>query len=174
MALAKGQVVTIENLEKRGDLNGKKATLLAYVPDVDRWCIQVQGTNEQVRVKTKNLEKSDDSSGVYVKANVDGKEIVLDPAELKKEFTKIVAKYGFDAGSKADDIADFLTSEDTTRVNAADFASRFSTTEQDASIFLAWINVGVAFKEQFMTNTENASDADREEAMRIAKASGLV
>ena len=84
--------------------------------------------------------------------------MAIDPGKLKKQFEAIVRKYNFADGPRSDAIADFLTSGESSTVTASEFAVRFGTTEEDASIVLAWINVGVAFKEQYMDPNQDQAD----------------
>ena len=59
----------------------------------------------------------------------------------------------------ADAVADFLTSGEASTVSSSEFAARFGMTEEDASIFLAWVNVGISFKEQYMDPNQEQADA---------------
>eukprot|EP00967_Tisochrysis_lutea_P086011 scaffold120986_cov33-Tisochrysis_lutea.AAC.2 len=60
------------------------------------------------------------------------------------------------------------------QVSAAEFAARFSVSEDEASIFLAWINVGVAFKEQYMTDASTASRKTKKKAKALARRAGIL
>ena len=169
----------IEGLQARSDLNGKTAKLISWADDAGRWAVEVAGTKEGVRVKPANLkpvrsaqatptatttteDEEEEDSGVYVHARINGEKVAIDPKHLKQQFQKVVTRYSLDRGSKSDAIADFLTSSEKESVTAEEFAERFGTSEEDASIFLAWVNVGIAFKEQYM-------DPNQEEADKIAR-----
>lgn len=85
---------------------------------------------------------------------------LADPEDAMKvhyrEFRRIVYRHGLDKGDRADLLADFLTDAHTQpSVAPAALAGRFSIPEDDASTFLAWINVGVRFKE---TNMDPQAD----------------
>ena len=68
----------------------------------------------------------------------------------------VVDKYGFDQGAKSDEIADFVESH-AHAVTCAAFAARFGTSDEDADTFLTWLNVGLAFREQYLA--ERVEDA---------------
>ena len=53
--LKRGQRVEIAGLAGRADLNGKYGNLLEWAADAGRWGVQVDGTNECVRIKPQNL-----------------------------------------------------------------------------------------------------------------------
>eukprot|EP00324_Dicrateria_rotunda_P004860 CAMPEP_0206155604 /NCGR_PEP_ID=MMETSP1474-20131121/2231_1 /ASSEMBLY_ACC=CAM_ASM_001110 /TAXON_ID=97495 /ORGANISM="Imantonia sp., Strain RCC918" /LENGTH=196 /DNA_ID=CAMNT_0053554311 /DNA_START=71 /DNA_END=662 /DNA_ORIENTATION=- len=161
VALGKGGKARVEGLVGRADLNGLTVVLLGFFEDVGRWGVCTP-TGEQVRVKVANLvaleappegkpeNEEEDDSGVYVNATLNGRSVAIDPKKLKVEFERIVKHYKLDTGEKADAIADFLCNGEAQSVSTEEFATRFGTSVEDASSFLAWINVGVAFKEQYM------------------------
>ena len=166
----------ITGLSGRADLNGKTCKLLKFNEEAGRW--EAMCVDEGVRLKPANLKplrpppkpascvlpeatatEEEEDCGVYVNAELNGERVAIDPGKLKKDFGKVVAKYKFDKGPQQDAIADFLTSGEASSVTAKEFAERFGTNEEDASIFLAWINVGVAFKEQYMDPNQEEADA---------------
>ena len=106
---------------------------------------------------------------MYVNAMIGGKQVALDPKELKRRFHEVVTRYNLMEGPKSDAIADFLTSGAASSVSAAEFAERFGTSEDDASTFLAWINVGIAFKEQYMDPNQEQADSLSQEAARARR-----
>lgn len=66
--------------------------------------------------------------------------------ELKQEFDRIIKKYKFDEGSKADELAKFLTSGKP--LVGKEFSEKFGTTEAEADMFIAFILKGIEYKEQ--------------------------
>jgi Ankyrin repeats (3 copies) len=63
-----GRRCEIEGLQSRVDLNGKTCVLNRYLPDKDRYEVEVERTKENVRVKTANLKRRDRAPfdcGVY-------------------------------------------------------------------------------------------------------------
>ncbi len=183
-----GDTAVVRGLEARRDLNGASARLLAYDADKQRWAVQILShSSERVRVRAHNLHaphqsqsraseptEEDDEAGVYVRASLGGKRVAIDPAALKSRFTAVVAKYGFDKGSRSDEIADFMTSAEVSTISAAQFAARFSTSDEDAEVFLAWVSVGVAFKEQYMQDLEGGSAESRAAAAKLGEAAGVL
>jgi hypothetical protein len=180
--------VRIDGLKARPDLNGTEGEALSYHADAGRWGVKCDAGGELVRVREANLTvvaaapaeevaatAEEEESGVYVKAHLNGKQVALDPGHLKRQFQAIVKKYHFDTGKHSDEIADFLTSDAASTVTPAEFAARFGTTEADASTFLAWINVGVAFKEQYMDPHQQQADEMSSSAARAkADRAGIV
>jgi len=65
----------------------------------------------------------------------------------KREFDRIIKKYGLDSEQKSEAISTFLT-QDPKGVNAPQFAEKFGMLVEEAIVFLEWINVGVKFKEE--------------------------
>lgn len=94
------------------------------------------------------VKNPEEDSGVFMKVSLGGQEVAVEPGKLKKMFEDIVKKHGFDKGSRADEIADFLTGDEVQTVTPSEFATRFNIPVEDAGTFLAWINIGVSFKEQ--------------------------
>lgn len=157
VALKVGARATIDGLISRADLNGKVAKLLNFDKSAGRWGVRVDGTDEMVRVKAECLTgvavddiDEDEDTGVYVHAELNGRRVAVDPGTLKTKFEAIVKKYDLNSGPKSDGIADFLTSDEAGSVSSTEFAERFGMTEEEGEIFLAWLNVGIAFKEQYM------------------------
>jgi MYND finger len=96
----------------------------------------------------------------------------------KREFDRIVKKYGLDSAANAEAISTFLTSSTMSSkeeedgppkedgaaplgagggVSAREFADKFGIDNvQEAVVFLEWINVGVRFKEQTMDAAKRA------------------
>ena len=64
-----------------------------------------------------------------------------------------------DHRTQSDAIADFMTSGESRSVSSSEFAERFGTTVEDGESFLAWLNVGIAFKEQYMDRSEEEKNA---------------
>ena len=182
-----GCTARVDGLVSRADLNGTTVKLLHFVEDAGRWAVETpkRGSHapERLRVKVENLafvyaappEGEEEDCGVYVNANLNGRQVAVDPGALKKRFGEIVQKYNFTDGPKSDAIADFLTSGESTTVTSEGFAERFGTSVEDASSFLAWVNVGIAFKEQYMDPHQETADkmAEQRRADRM-KAAGVV
>ena len=91
-----GDTVTVHSLSGRADLNGKQAKLLYYAKDAARWAVELMD-GESVRVREQNLKEchegvmdaernDDEDAGVYVKANLNGHDMAIDPARLKRDF----------------------------------------------------------------------------------------
>ena len=188
-----GERCRIHSLAGRADLNTKTAKLQKWDEAAGRWEVKVAGSQEEVRIKPANLapirvpaqasvslpkataEGEDEDSGVYVNATIGGKQVALDPKELKRRFHEVVARYNLMEGPKSDAIADFLTNGESSSVSSLQFAERFGTSEEDASTFLAWINVGIAFKEQYMDPNQEQADSMGQEAARARReAAGVV
>jgi hypothetical protein len=73
-----------------------------------------------------------------------------------REFRRVIYRHGLDKGDKAERLADFLTdTEAQDTITAQELGQRFDIPQDDASTFLAWINVGLRFKE---TNMDPQSD----------------
>lgn len=75
--------------------------------------------------------------------------------ELHKRFRDIIEKYGLDDEKSAEDISQFLTNSTREGVNAKDFASLFGMTEDEAKLFLSFIDKGLRFKEDSLDKNEN-------------------
>mmetsp|Transcript_2961 Transcript_2961/g.5210 ORF Transcript_2961/g.5210 Transcript_2961/m.5210 type:complete len:97 (+) Transcript_2961:80-370(+) len=73
----------------------------------------------------------------------------------KLAFEAIIEQYGLKEDSKASAIADFLTDNaEQELVSATEFANKFGMNESEARIFLAWIAVGIKFKEETNLNVQ--------------------
>ncbi len=73
----------------------------------------------------------------------------MDILEHKKKFDRIANKYGLTRDSKAQEIADFLTSKKNGEtISSHEFANRFGMDEFDAKIFLGFIEKGLSFKQK--------------------------
>lgn len=70
----------------------------------------------------------------------------MDLQEHKKKFEEIVQKYNLETPEKAEEIANFLTSEKN--VSVKEFAVLFAMGEEDAKIFFSFIEKGIKFKEE--------------------------
>ncbi|MBD3164792.1 hypothetical protein GF323_06350 [Candidatus Woesearchaeota archaeon] len=68
----------------------------------------------------------------------------------KEEFERIIRKYNLKEKEKAAEIADFLTKSHGKKISAKEFAKLFGMSEQEAVIFLSWIQKGIKFKEENM------------------------
>lgn len=175
--LKAGGRAKIDGLVSRSDLNGKVAKLLNWDKPAGRWGVCVDGTDEMVRVKVECLTgvaiddiDKDEDTGVYVHAQLNGRKVAVDPGKLKKQFEAIVKKYDLNSGPKSDDIADFLTSGEAGSVSSTEFAERFGMTEEEGGVFLAWLNVGIAFKEQYM----DPHDGKAKQLSRGAASAGVL
>mmetsp|Transcript_23192 Transcript_23192/g.32392 ORF Transcript_23192/g.32392 Transcript_23192/m.32392 type:complete len:138 (-) Transcript_23192:1250-1663(-) len=73
----------------------------------------------------------------------------------KREFDRIIQKYGLDSEQKSEDISTFLT-KDPKGVNAPEFAEKFGMMLEEAVVFLEWIKVGVKFKEESIDTAKQA------------------
>uniref|UniRef100_A0A7S4BX12 TolA protein n=1 Tax=Chrysotila carterae TaxID=13221 RepID=A0A7S4BX12_CHRCT len=156
--LVSGGRARLKGLAKRADLNGKEVKVLKFFPSASRWGVQCVGSGEGLKVKAENLTplgeneavEEEEDSGVYVNARLGDKNVAIDPAELKRRFQAVVSKYGLDKGDKAAEIAELLTTGPNTTITADAFAEKYGTTVDEASEFLGWVNVGVAFRENYM------------------------
>lgn len=70
--------------------------------------------------------------------------------EHKKEFEKIVKKYKLFKKEKAEEIANFLTkSKKNNTISPKEFQTLFAiNTEEEAKIFLTFIDKGLTFKKE--------------------------
>lgn len=73
----------------------------------------------------------------------------------KKEFDKIIEKYGFKDEQKAGEIADFLTKHEKDKVSVKEFATLFNMDEHDAITFLGFIHKGLRFKEEHIDKNKH-------------------
>jgi hypothetical protein len=69
----------------------------------------------------------------------------MDIREHHKRFMEIIEKYGLSEEKKADEIARFLSSG-SRMLSVAEFAKLFGMTEEEAKIFLSFIEKGMAFR----------------------------
>ena len=67
--------------------------------------------------------------------------------EHHKQFETIAAKYGLKTEEKAGEIADFLVSHPAGKVSAKAFAEQFGMSEDEAILFLSFVDKGLRFKE---------------------------
>jgi len=153
MSIEKGDTVRVSGLVARPELNGKVGTALEFDEDAGRWAVKLK-SGESVRVKMFNLELAQDDDDVVLVPykKPDGTTHMVDPGKLQKLFTKIVFKYDLNKGDKADKLADYLTdsTEGRTHVTPEQLGKEFGMSEEDANTFLAWIQIGVAFKEGYI------------------------
>ncbi len=67
--------------------------------------------------------------------------------EHKKKFDEVVKKYNLTTDTKAEEIATFLTSKKNgEKISSEEFATLFAMSENDAKIFLTFIEIGLDFK----------------------------
>lgn len=66
----------------------------------------------------------------------------------RQEFDRIVNKYKLQDKDKAEEVAKFLTKGE--KINAKEFATLFAMSEDEAVIFLSFIQKGIKFKEEHM------------------------
>lgn len=148
-----GTSVTLHGLRARADLNGRAGVLIQWL-EVGRWLVEMDGSLEAVRVKPENL--------TLLSAPRNGRSIAIESAQLKAQFMAVVLKYGFDLGAMSDEVADYMTGRETREsatITCSAFSARFGTSEEEADAFLAWLNVGIAFKERFRVPAQEPSDA---------------
>ena len=73
----------------------------------------------------------------------------MDILEHKKKFNRIAKKYGLTRDSKAQEIADFLTSKKNGEsISSSEFANRFAMDELDAKMFLSYIERELNFQQK--------------------------
>eukprot|EP00040_Diaphanoeca_grandis_P014741 m.74892 g.74892 ORF g.74892 m.74892 type:complete len:157 (-) comp24712_c0_seq1:215-685(-) len=80
-----------------------------------------------------------------------------------KEFQRIVKQHGLDQGSKADQLADFLSdpAHDDGKVTNEMVMQKFGLDLGEAKTLLSWIHLGVTFKKDFMDpSKEDMKDAE--------------
>ncbi len=70
----------------------------------------------------------------------------MDIEKLKAEFGRVIEKY--DLAEKAEEIANFLLKKN--EITAEEFATFFAMTEDDADIFLTFIEKGIRFRENHL------------------------
>jgi len=71
----------------------------------------------------------------------------MDIETHKQEFHKITKKYNLDKPKIAQEIGIFLTSK---TVNVKEFATKFKMSEEEAKIYLDFINAAIKFKEEYL------------------------
>jgi len=76
----------------------------------------------------------------------------MDIETHKQEFHKITKKYNLDKPEIAQEIGKFLTSK---TVTVKDFSNKFKMTEQEAKIYLDFINAAIKFKEEYLDKKNN-------------------
>lgn len=79
--------------------------------------------------------------------------MIMDIEEHYNRYNEIIKKYNLADEEKAETIANFLTSGKGT-VTAKKFAELIGMTEEEASIFLSFIQRGVEFKQNNMKAPE--------------------
>jgi len=77
--------------------------------------------------------------------------------EHSEKFVEIRNKYRLSDPVRAEEIANFLTShpdrnEEETKISAIDFAKLFNMEDEDAFLFLSFIERGLNFKKKHMDN----------------------
>ena len=65
----------------------------------------------------------------------------------RQEFEKVVVKYQFNDKDKAEEIAKYLTRNLNIQISSKEFAILFAMQEEDAVIFLSFIQKGLEFRE---------------------------
>lgn len=68
----------------------------------------------------------------------------------KEEFERIVKKYKLFEEDKAQEIAKFLTKSQQSKIDALDFANLFAMSEEEAIVFLSFIEKGLEFKKKHL------------------------
>ena len=68
--------------------------------------------------------------------------------QLKEQFEQVVKKYGLDKEERAKKIAEYLTNSTNSKITSQEFAQQFNMKEEEARIFLEFIEKGVQFKEK--------------------------
>ncbi len=71
--------------------------------------------------------------------------MMMDIAKHNEEFLKIIDKYGLAEERKAEEIAHFLTRKK--EISAKEFSELFAMTQEEAAIFVSFIEKGIRFKE---------------------------
>lgn len=74
----------------------------------------------------------------------------MDLEKHKKEFEEIIKKYRLFTTEKAQEIGAFLTKNKGQKVSVEVFANKYSMTQQEAKIFLSFIQKGIEFKEKHL------------------------
>jgi len=77
----------------------------------------------------------------------------MDIQTHKKEFDKIVTKYNLFEKEKAEEIAKFLTNSQNNKIHFKDFAKIFSLEDNEAKLFLSFIEKGLIYKESIIDNS---------------------
>ncbi len=76
---------------------------------------------------------------------------ILHPMDIEnhiKEYKKIIKRYSLDEEKKAEEIAAFLTEHHRKKVTPKEFSEMFNMSEQEAKLFLSFIEVGLNFKKK--------------------------
>lgn len=76
----------------------------------------------------------------------------MDAETHYKEFMRVIEKYNLSDADKADRIAHFLTNNQRETISVNDFAKIFALDEDDALIFLSYIEKGIILKRKYIDN----------------------
>merc|ERR1711871_1464995 len=152
--IKEGTRVRIHGLKSKPEYNQSESTVLGYDKKKERWRVELDDDLEKwpVVIKPENLSvlHADLDAGVFVKVKGEnGETIVMDPGRLKDEFSRIVSQYNLERFS--DRIADFLTAEEKVTITPQELGAEFGIPDQEAGVFLAWVNIAMQFKSECMT-----------------------
>ena len=75
----------------------------------------------------------------------------MDIAEHKKKFEKVIEKYNL--ADKAEEVAKYILKHQD--VSVKEFSTLFAMEEEDAKVFLSFIDVGIKFKEKHIDNNNS-------------------
>jgi hypothetical protein len=70
----------------------------------------------------------------------------LDIEEHSNKFQEIIEKYNLKSEIRANQIADLLTNSNRNKISSKDFSKLFGMQEEEATIFLSFIQKGLNFK----------------------------
>jgi hypothetical protein len=82
----------------------------------------------------------------------------MDVEEHHRRFEAIAEKYGLRSEEKAGEIADFLVSRARGKVSSEEFSVLFGMSEEEAVVFLSFIDRGLRFKEGSSDRIRERSD----------------
>ena len=74
----------------------------------------------------------------------------MDIEKHNNDFLKIIKKYDLFSEQKAGEIADYLTKHRKGKVSTKEFSELFLMSEEEAYIFLSFIDKGLKFKEKHL------------------------
>jgi len=152
--LVKGAIVKVHGLKGAAEYNGCIGHLEEFNEEKGRWSVKLAKDGFILGVKPANIQfqrappvdDDDDVEGAIME-------------RTQRRFQKIIKKYNLFSEDKAGEIADLLTGgAGLSKVSPKDFATKYGMEEEEAEVFLKWIQMGVHFKEEAIDPHSSASE----------------